>query len=178
MMSEILLIARSSSSVLKFYKKNNGPIIRVEKQGAHSSKLIKQIMKAYENDQLVFQKYDILNRDILRIFLWHSFLRYIKRVEVLKKGQAIGQWTLETYSCTVFSINKVNLMRQSGDRYWPLRLSTYYYIFFVFYLDLSFFPRFKIENNEKWRYIKKLQNWIYITADTTKWWTFSYFNLK
>ena len=31
-------------------------------------KLIKQILKAYENHQFVLQKYDIPNRDTLRIF--------------------------------------------------------------------------------------------------------------
>ena len=40
----------------------------MEKQGGNRGKLIKQIMKAYENHQLVFQKYDISNIDILRTF--------------------------------------------------------------------------------------------------------------
>ena len=40
----------------------------MEKQGGNREKHIKQIMKAYENHQLVFQKYDISNRDISRTF--------------------------------------------------------------------------------------------------------------
>ena len=35
----------------------------MEKQGGNRGKLVKQILKAYENRQLVFQKYDI-SKDI------------------------------------------------------------------------------------------------------------------
>ena len=67
-MSEILHISRLSSSVISFYKKNSALITRMEKQGRNRSKSIKEIMKAYEYHQLVFQEYDISNRDILRTF--------------------------------------------------------------------------------------------------------------
>ena len=48
----------------------------MEKLGGNSGKLIKQIIKANGNHQLVFQKYDVSNRDILRTDEWHSFLGY------------------------------------------------------------------------------------------------------
>ena len=67
-MSMILNIGRSSLSVISFYEKTNALITRMKKQGRNRIKLIKQIMKAYENHQLVFQKYDISNRDIIRTF--------------------------------------------------------------------------------------------------------------
>ena len=69
-MSEIRRIARSSSSVRGFYEKNSALTTRMEKQGRNRGKLIKQIMKAYENHQLVCQKCDVLNRDILRTFFF------------------------------------------------------------------------------------------------------------
>ena len=58
MISEVLRITRSFSPVRIFYGKI----------GKKLMKFIKQIMKAYENRQPVFQKYDISNRDILRTF--------------------------------------------------------------------------------------------------------------
>ena len=46
----------------------------MEKQGGNREKLTYKInMKAYGNDQLVFQKCDVSNRDILT-FKWHSHL--------------------------------------------------------------------------------------------------------
>ena len=46
----------------------------MEKQGGNKEKLTCKInMKAYGNDQLVFQKCDVSNRDILT-FKWHSHL--------------------------------------------------------------------------------------------------------
>ena len=61
-MSEILRIARSSSSVALFYGKTNARIIRItwkEKQSGNRLKLIKQALKANENHSLVFQEYDL-----------------------------------------------------------------------------------------------------------------------
>ena len=68
MMSMILHIGRSSSSVISFYEKTSALITRMKKQGGNRRKLMKQIMKAYENHQFVFQNYDISNRDIMRTF--------------------------------------------------------------------------------------------------------------
>ena len=67
-MSMILHIERSSSSVISFYEKASALITCMKKQGGNRRKLMKQIMKAYENHQLVFHNYDISNRDIMRTF--------------------------------------------------------------------------------------------------------------
>ena len=66
--SEMLCIARLSSSVISFYEKTNARITRMKKQGGNREKVVRQIMKTFENHQLVFQKYDISNGDILRTF--------------------------------------------------------------------------------------------------------------
>ena len=68
LMSELLCIAGSSTFVISFYEKTNALITLMEKQSGNWGKLIKQIWKTYENYQLVFQKYDISNRDIVKIF--------------------------------------------------------------------------------------------------------------
>ena len=67
-MSMIPHTGRSSLSVISFYEKTSALITRMKKQGRNGRKLMKQIMKAYENHQFVFQKYDISNRDIIRTF--------------------------------------------------------------------------------------------------------------
>ena len=73
-MSEFLWSARSSFSVIRFYEKTSALITYMEKQGGNREKLTYKInMKAYGNDQLVFQKCDVSNRDILT-FKWHSHL--------------------------------------------------------------------------------------------------------
>ena len=64
--SEILRIARSSSSILIIDDESSTLITRMEKQGENRGTLIEQIMKAYENHQLVFQKYDVSNKDVLK----------------------------------------------------------------------------------------------------------------
>ena len=48
---------------------------RMERRGGNRGKLVKQIMKACGNYQLVFQKYDVSNRDISRTNKW-LFLGY------------------------------------------------------------------------------------------------------
>ena len=40
----------------------------MEKERGSRGKLIEQILKAYENDPLISQKYDISNSDISRTF--------------------------------------------------------------------------------------------------------------
>ena len=64
----MLRIARLSSSVISFYEKTSARITRMKKQGGNREKVVRQIMKTFENHQLVFQKYDISNGDILRTF--------------------------------------------------------------------------------------------------------------
>ena len=72
-MPEIPRIAISSSSVVCFYEKRKALITQIKKQGGNWEKLIKQFLKTYENHPLVFQKYDISNKDILRMFCRHFF---------------------------------------------------------------------------------------------------------
>ena len=66
-MSDILCITRSSSSVIGFFWKNHFANNTMEKQDGNRAKLTKQIMKAYETHQLVFQKWHVSNRDILKV---------------------------------------------------------------------------------------------------------------
>ena len=67
-MSEVLRIARASSSVTGFNEKCNVLINRMENQGGNRRKLIKQILRAYQNHPLVFRKYNISDKDILKTF--------------------------------------------------------------------------------------------------------------
>ena len=60
---EILRIARSPSCVTSFYEKTSELITRMEKQAKNRGNLSKQVMEAYETYQLVFQKYDISNKE-------------------------------------------------------------------------------------------------------------------
>ena len=53
-MSEILQL-QDHLSLKVFMKKSSAPITRMKKQRGNRGELIKQIMKAYENHQLVFQ---------------------------------------------------------------------------------------------------------------------------
>ena len=75
-MCENVCIARSSY-VSIFYEKTIALITRMEKHGENREKLIKHILKAYENHLFVLHKYDISNRDILKRFWWH-FLGYTR----------------------------------------------------------------------------------------------------
>ena len=74
-MCENVCIARSSY-VSIFYEKTIALITRMEKHGENREKLIKHILKAYENHLFVLHKYDISNRDILKRFWWHFFRIY------------------------------------------------------------------------------------------------------
>ena len=62
--SEILRTGRLSSSLVSFYKKASALIMRTEKKRENRRILIKQIIKVYEDHQLVFHEYDISNRYI------------------------------------------------------------------------------------------------------------------
>ena len=73
-MLEIFRIARSYCSVLCFYGKTNALITRTEKKDGNKE-TYKKIMETYENHQLVLQKYNISNKDILKTFQWHYFIR-------------------------------------------------------------------------------------------------------
>ena len=67
-MSEVLRIARSCSSITSFNEKCVCLINRMDSQGGNRRRLVKQILKAFENHPLVFEKYKITNKDILTTF--------------------------------------------------------------------------------------------------------------
>ena len=64
-------------------------------QGGNRGKLIKQIMAASESHQLVFQNYDISNRDILRTFQLHSFSRIKQGVKIIVYLSGCGAATYD-----------------------------------------------------------------------------------
>ena len=67
-LSEILRIARATSSFLNFSKKTAALLTRMENQGGNRRKLVRQIFKAFDNHPLVFGKYNICSTDISRTF--------------------------------------------------------------------------------------------------------------
>ena len=66
-----------SSSSYKFYEKTSAVITTLKKQEGSRGKHIKQIMKVYENHQLVFLKYDISNRNITRVIQRQSLFKIL-----------------------------------------------------------------------------------------------------
>ena len=66
--SEILRIARASSSFASFSGKVREIFNRMEKQGGNKRRLVKQLLKAFENHSSVFRKFDICNADLLKAF--------------------------------------------------------------------------------------------------------------
>ena len=67
-MSEVLRIARITSSYVNFTNKINALLTRMENQGGNRRKLVQQIFKAFDNHRLVFAKYNICSTDISRTF--------------------------------------------------------------------------------------------------------------
>ena len=69
--------------LLYFNGKISASITPMEKQCEIRGNVIKQILNANKNHQLVFQKHDISNRDILRTLQWYSFLGYSREYKLL-----------------------------------------------------------------------------------------------
>ena len=71
-MSLILVIARTPSYIINFCKNNIALITRMEKIFEKLKEIVEKLKKkslrVYENHQLVFQKYGISIRNILRAF--------------------------------------------------------------------------------------------------------------
>jgi len=66
--SEMLRIARVTSSFLNFTSKTSALLRRMENQGGNRRRLVKQLLKAFDNHPLVFKKYNICSSDISKTF--------------------------------------------------------------------------------------------------------------